>query len=215
MGVKDFSKPPNGTRFGRLVVTDCWLKDFGTYRKKVCSVICDCGTSKIVSLNGLRRKSTRSCGCFQKEKASEAKKTHGESKSDLHRKWWKMKTRCSNPNTKDWKNYGGRGIKVCKLWDASYEAFRDWCLANGYSKELELDRIKVNGNYSPSNCRFVTKLENANNTRATTYLTYKGETKSVPDWARSLNVNPGTLHNRRRLGWSDSEIIETPILSRK
>lgn len=92
-------------------------------------------------------------------------KRHGESYSRLHQIWCQMKTRCLCPTVNTYVYYGGRGITVCQEWIDSFEAFRDWAKANGYSDALELDRINVNGNYEPSNCRWATRVQQMRNTR--------------------------------------------------
>ena len=104
-------------------------------------------------------KKYKSCGCNQNQI------THGETKTKLHRVWTDMKTRCLNPNVKQYKYYGGRGITICPEWTYSYIVFRDWALSNGYQENLEIDRRDNNGNYSPENCRFVTDKENSRNRR--------------------------------------------------
>lgn len=102
-------------------------------------------------------------------------KYHGESKSNLYRRWKKMKERCSNKNANNYRWYGGRGIYVCDEWKNNYLKFKEWALENGYSEHMELDRINNDGPYSPENCRWVTKLTNMQS-RAN-YLTPEMEEK--------------------------------------
>mgnify|MGYP001569187649 CR=1 FL=1 len=97
-----------------------------------------------------------SCGCNKN-------KIHNGSKTKLYGVWRIMKQRCSNPNYKQYKDYGGRGITVCPEWIESYIAFRDWALNNGYKEGLQINRIKNNGNYEPSNCEWNTSAKNAQN----------------------------------------------------
>ena len=114
-----------------------------------------------------------------------------------------MIQRCENPNDKGFFRYGGRGITVCEEWANSFEAFRDWALANGYRDDLTIDRIDNDGNYCPENCRWATARTQANNTRKTRFLTYKGETHSVTEWGRILGIKQSTLNMRlNKYKWS-------------
>ena len=109
-----------------------------------------------------------------------------------------MKNRCYYPKDKEYKNYGGRGIKVCDEWlgEFGFEKFYQWSLANGFQPNLSLDRIDVDGDYEPSNCRWITCKEQAINRRTTHFIMYKGEVHSVSDWAKILGINRSTLSKR-------------------
>ena len=134
-----------------------------------------------------------------------------DSKSSLYRVFNAMIERCSKPNVKNYHNYGGRGIKVCDEWIGNYQAFCDWALDNGYKKGLQIDRIDNNGNYEPSNCRWVTPKQNSNNTRFNTLLTYNGETHTMTEWAEITGINLTTLSSRINRGWSIEQSLTTPI----
>lgn len=127
-----------------------------------------------------------------------------------------MRQRCRDSNVKCYNNYGGRGIKVCSEWD-SFESFREWAIANGWDdnksrKEQSLDRIDVNGDYSPENCRFVSMKIQENNRRNTPMLTYRGETLSIGDMALKYGLKRETLYDRIIMwGWSVEDAIERPI----
>lgn len=122
-----------------------------------------------------------------------------------------MKTRCYNPSSNKYHAYGGRGIKVCDEWKNSFANFKKWALSNGYANNLTLDRINNNGNYEPSNCRWVTNKQNTNNTRRNRILTYNGENHTMSEWCEILGVKLQTLSARIYRGWSVEDAITKPI----
>jgi len=196
-----------GRRFGRLIVTK--MHSHGTKNTPIkWECICDCGKTTIVRVNDLRWGKTQSCSCLQREKVKRT--IHGDSKTRLHRIWRQIHSRCSNANLKDYKNYGGRGIIICSEW-YEYILFRDWALSNGYSDDLTIDRINVNGNYEPNNCRWTTKTVQANNTRSNHYITYKGKRQTLAQWSRELNIDYFVLKSRIRYHWSIKRAFTEPI----
>ena len=136
---------------------------------------------------------------------------HGWRHTRLYNTWDDMKKRCFNQNCPNYKWYGARGITMCDEWCNSFVCFRDWALSSGYNDELTIDRVDVNGNYDPNNCRWVTIKEQANNKRTNRYLTFQGETHTITEWAQKLNVNRKTMWDRiARLGWSVERALTTP-----
>lgn len=155
-------KDLTGKRFGRLTVIK---RDTSSKRTKwICK--CDCGKIKSIQATHLNSGATTSCGCYQKEKASKANKTHGYTGTSLHHRWKAIIQRCTNPKSEKYSDYGARGITVCDEW-RKFENFLKWSLENGYNKELELDRINNDEGYYPSNCRWCTVLVNNHNRRTT------------------------------------------------
>lgn len=155
-----------GQRFGRLLVIEYIKKDSGkpvyAYRCK-----CDCGNYTMQRANALTAGIVKSCGCYARERTSKDKIAlkHGGSGTRIYITRRNMLSRCYNPHDKRYSEYGGRGIKVCDEWKNSFEAFRDWALANGYTDDLTIDRMDTNGDYCPTNCRFITRAENNRNRR--------------------------------------------------
>lgn len=132
--------------------------------------------------------------------------------------WLEMRQRCKNPKHKAYKNYGGRGIEVCKEWD-SYKTFRDWAEMTGYNAnakrgECTLDRIDPNGNYEPLNCRWVSMRVQQNNRRNNHYITINGVTRTVAEWGRTSAINEKTIRKRLEKGWSDVDAVTTPLKRR-
>ena len=124
-----------------------------------------------------------------------------------------MKERCYNENSKSYARYGGRGITICDEWLRDSNAFKSWALSAGYREGLEIDRIDNNKGYSPDNCRWVTKKENARNTSRNKYITWNGETHALSEWCEILGVNYQTVNMRLFRGWSFEKAISTPARS--
>lgn len=140
---------------------------------------------------------------------------HGMTETKLYGIWCNMKNRCYNPTTDSYKDYGARGIEVCKCWRESFEEFMKWAYENGYdeskeARECSLDRVDTNGNYEPQNCKWSTLIEQANNKRNNHILEYHGEKMTLAQWARKLGFSYCVLFQRIYRGWSVERALETP-----
>lgn len=187
-----------GLKFGRLKVIA--FSHTNKWREKVWKCKCDCGSYTEVSTAKLKSGNTTSCGCYRKEcvergltRKYDISAYNKKKATRLYKCWQDMKARCSNPKNKRYKNYGGKGVVVCNEWANSYETFQKWALNNDYSDELTLDRINVNGNYEPSNCRWATTEIQANNKTNCRYIEFQGKKQSLAQWCRELNLNYGTI----------------------
>jgi hypothetical protein len=198
-----------GRKFGRLTVIRRAEHDNRKYVYWSCQ--CDCGTIKKVRNDHLVNGKTVSCGCYIKELSSSLHGTHRMTGTRLYNVWSDMKTRCYNERTAAYKNYGGRGIKMCEEW-LDFENFRKWAKDNGYDKtaargECTIDRKNVNGNYEPSNCRFITMAEQAGNKRSAVSLTFNGETKSISQWSDETGIDRETIRTRLKRGYGAEKAL--------
>jgi hypothetical protein len=143
------------------------------------------------------------CVFLEKKNTS---KTHGMRYSRLYNIWTQMIQRCINQNLDHYDRYGGRGIKVCDEW-MDFEMFAEWARGNGYNEGLSIDRLDVNGNYEPSNCKWSTDVEQQRNKRNNRYLTINGETKTVAEWAEISGLSYKTLQRRLYTGCKEENLI--------
>lgn len=202
-------KDLTGKKFSRWTVLECAGHD--KYGQSLWRCKCDCGNEALVTGYDLRGARSKSCGCLQREAASKSQKTHGESKTKLHSHWTAMKQRCLNKNSSCYYKYGGRGISVCDEW-LDYNNFMLWAISNGYKDGLTIDRINYNGNYEPSNCRWVDAKSQANNKRSNHWITYNGKTQTMMQWAEELGINYYVIRSRlNSYHWSVEKTFTTPV----
>lgn len=202
-----------GQRFGRLTVIEK-VKSNDKNSRWLCQ--CDCGNNVSISRVHLMNGHVQSCGCYRKEVAAEnshvLKMKHGLSEVKLYGVWANMKYRCYNPHCKAYKDYGGRGISVCPEWLSGFTGFYSWAIGAGYKEGLSIDRINNDGNYEPSNCRWVTmKIQSANRRNSSLY-TFNGKTQGLKQWADEYGMHYGTLSGRvKELGMPLSKALAQPL----
>ena len=136
------------------------------------------------------------------------------SKTKLYKVWQAMKSRCTNPHDENYFRYGGRGIKVCEDWESCFKVFFEWSLNNGYEEGLTIDRINNDEGYSPTNCRWTSRIVQQNNIRSNHLIEYNGEKRSISEWARIVGISQGTLSHRILNGWDVEKALFTEPLSR-
>lgn len=189
-----------GLRFGRLIAI---RKDTGSnWLFK-----CDCGNEKSIYKYSVTKGETTSCGCFAKEQRRKSTTKHGLWKHPLFQKWTDIKNRCYNPHRQKYKIYGGRGIVMCDEWKNDFKSFYDWAIASGWKPELSIDRIDVNGNYCPENCRWATPKEQANNTRTNKKITINGITENLTFWLKKYAMSYGSYYYKTQKGLTPEEIF--------
>ena len=191
-----------GQRFGRLIVIEIYKKDKQHHYYYKCK--CDCGNYKVVADYNLRNNSTKSCGCLSREN----KIKHNKSNTKLYRKYYAMKQRCYNSKYSRYFDYGGRGIKICDEWKNNFMSFYNWAINNGYQENLSIDRIDVNGNYCPENCRWITMEEQQSNTRKSHFIEYNGEKHTIAEWSRIIKVSPNTIRFHLNRGRTIKDVID-------
>lgn len=193
-----------GKRFGRLIAIEPIHGDRKHPLKWKCK--CDCGRIVEIGSQALREVVTRSCGCYSHDVKAMSKFKHGMSGTRIYHVWEGIIDRCNNENSPSYKNYGGRGIKVCDEWREPTE-FINWGFLNGYSDNLTIDRIDVNGNYCPENCRWITNKEQQRNKRNNIYIEYNGERMVLQDWSEKIGIKPQIIKARLDRNWSIEEAL--------
>ena len=198
-----------GKKYNLLTVEglDC-VKDGVSYWK--CR--CDCGNVVNVRGNNLKSGAVKSCGCLRKIPSNFM---HGESKTKLYRHWISMIYRCTNPKKDSYKWYGARGISVCEEWK-TFEGFKAWAMKTRPDESFTVERIDVNGDYCPENCKWIPAGDQADNRRTNIVIEHNGQKKNLAQWCDALGLDYKRIHNRMfRLGWDFEKAISCPVDSRK
>lgn len=193
-----------GKKFGRLVV----IKETIYKGLRAWACQCDCGEKTIVTTSNLTNGHTNSCGCIKREVTAKTHTKHGMCGTPTYRSWESMLNRCNNKNGMDFSDYGGRGIKVCERWKDFSNFYSDM----GERPEgTSIDRINVNGDYEPSNCRWATMKEQANNKRTNHHLTFRGLTLTISQWSTKLGLKREIIKDRLMSGWSIEDALTKKV----
>jgi hypothetical protein len=198
-----------GKKFGNLLVLSITKRRFSN-GGVIWKCQCDCGNIKEIGAYSLKSGHTKSCGClrydeFHLKQSAKKATTHGMCFTRPHNIWRGMLQRCINKNLPCYRYYGGRGIKVCDRWQSFKNFWED--MKEKYKDNLTINRINNDGNYEPSNCSWVTMKEQARNKRTNHFITYKGETKTLQEWADISGIRQPTIRNRLKYHWSIEDAL--------
>lgn len=199
-----------GKRFSRWVIVNI-AESVNGYVHVLCE--CDCGTRKIIDARSVVRGNSRSCGCLRKEVTVARSTIHGlaprHGRCAEYNVWLNIRRRCLDPSTSNFKNYGGRGIKVCDRW----LSFENFCADMGPrpSPAHSIDRKENDGDYCPENCRWATRSKQMNNMRTNRRISSGGITQTLAEWSRATGINRRTLAQRIDNGWTAEEAVSTPV----
>lgn len=209
-----------GQRFGRLLV----VSFAGRTHHRFWNCVCDCGNTTVSEQYALTHGNAMSCGCLTREMVSKACTIHGQAwprKTRVYAIWSAMLQRCSNPNCRLYKNYGGRGIRVCESWRTSFNSFQA-DIGTRPSRRHSIDRKDNDGHYScghckeciehnwPANCRWATVLQQAANTSTVRLITHNEQTLPMAEWSRLTGISVRTIGYRINAGWSIERALTTP-----
>lgn len=224
IAAEKYRKDLTGKRVGKLTALRPGINPRTGKSAWLCK--CDCGNEVYVSMENFREGGQISCGCARFDIGRyniEHKTTHGASSktgshSEDHRLysvWLGIRERCNKPSSSSYKYYGGRGIKICDEWNNSFEAFRDWAYSTGYDRvapthACTIDRIDVNGDYCPENCRWATAKQQSNNKRNNKFFTIGSETHTMAEWCEIRNVSKRLVKDRVSRGWDIERALSEP-----
>lgn len=205
-----------GCVYGKLLVVDYAGKDYKNNTMWLCK--CKCGNEKVVRGSKLKSGEVKSCGCLRhednpvkNENIRLSKIKHNKSNTRLYYIYNNMVRRCEDPKSNKYRLYGGRGISVCKEWRYDINTFFEWAEMSGYHDNLTIDRINVNGNYCPDNCRWTNMKVQSNNKTNNILITYNDETHTVTEWSDIIGINSKTIYARLKRGWDCVDAITKPV----
>lgn len=182
-----------GNRFGKLIVIEDAIK-LPNKTQNYCFVKCDCGNTKHIMKSSLIHAKTLSCGCIHKEWLIDRSKKHGLCGTKIYKLFRGIVSRCYYKKNKGYMYYGGRGISIHNEWLENPMCFYDWAMQNGYKEGLSIERIDVNGNYEPSNCKWIPTIEQSMNTRRTIYIDYNNKKYRLHELCKIYSVESKNVH---------------------
>ena len=197
-------------RFGRLEVIE--IAGRNRHKQTLWRCRCDCGAVIVTSTNALRQGHTRSCGCLKVEMLQAQARTHGMSDTPTYSSWEQMIARCRNTNNERYADYGGRGITVCERWLKFENFLAD--MGERPSLSHSLDRVDVNGSYSPENCRWATRKQQQRNMRNSHFVEVNGQRVTVAEAVEITGIPNDVLRSRLRRGWSEQDALTRPVASK-
>ena len=193
----------SGKKFGNLTVVKRCTD--GNYKRPYWICLCDCGNTAIVKGSSLTGGITKSCGCLKH------RTKHGDARNHKRARllsiYHNMVNRCYNEKSINYKDYGGRGLKICSEWKSNYKAFKSWAIENGYNDFLSIDRIDVNCGYEPANCRWVDRTTQNNNKRNSIIITAFGKTLNAKQWSNETGIKYSTIISRYHRGLPPEDIL--------
>jgi hypothetical protein len=202
----------SGQRFGNWQVVGPHIRE---PHKTMWACRCDCGTERRVNAADLRNGKSTNCGCIRRQKVGASNYKHGMGRTRLHARWLGMIARCEDPKHKGWKNYGGRGIRVCQRWRESFVAFLE-DMGQPPTQGHKIDRIDNDADYEPANCRWTTNRENCRNGRHNRFLEHNGLRLTLKEWEERTGIGYYTIAMRiDHYGWTVAKALTTPVRSHK
>lgn len=196
-------KDRQGEKYSRLTAIE-FVGVTENTKKAIWKFKCDCGNEIDVRFDKVKNGDYVSCGCLRNERRIK----HGMRYYRIYSIWCDMKKRCNNENQSHYGDYGGRGIKVCEEWNDSFLSFYNWSIGDGYNDKLTIDRINVNGNYEPNNCRWVEVEVQHYNKRNTIYIDINGENKTIKELSEEFNLTYNLIYNRYRRGKRGLDLVK-------